>query len=105
MTQFGFTNVTNEHVSREQLRCVLVHCVELPPHVVREVLEGLVDAAEVGEPRCLVVLLPGLDVHDREAGVQGVLEVLERGDGGQERLAWTFHLITMIYFAPSRYMT
>ncbi len=69
-TQYIYSNL------REHLGGVLGDGVELPADVVGEVDEGLVDVALAREARGLVLLLPRLDVHDRQPRVQRVPEVL-----------------------------
>jgi hypothetical protein len=64
--------------SRQQLRGVLVHLVEPRAHVLAKVCERLLDVPQPREAGRLVLLLPRLDVDEREAGVKRVLKVLER---------------------------
>ena len=63
--------------SREHLSGVLVNVVQLPGDVGTQVLHGLVDVDLLVDARCLVLVLPGLHIHDGETSLEGSLEILK----------------------------
>ena len=62
---------------REHLCCVLLHVEQFSPRIGTEIVQRLVDVDLLGDARGLILVLPGLHVHDGQARLQRGLEILQ----------------------------